>query len=74
MAACLRDMEIILRYVHLIQSSTETPAFWRIVSLMPACDINSGLGHPWSFSVAEGVRKMKEAALGNCDDRGGSSQ
>lgn len=69
MAACLRDMEIILRYV-------TYAAFLGDGSVLDDRCLNglretySALGVPGG-SVAEGVRKMKEAAVAIANDRNG---
>lgn len=69
MAACLRDMEIVLRYVTYATFSGDA-------SVLDDRCLNGlretylALGVP-SASVAEGVRKMKDAALGIVGDRNG---
>lgn len=69
MAACLRDMEIILRYV-------TYAVFTGDASVLEDRCLNGlretylALGVPGA-SVAEGVRKMKEAAISIANDRNG---
>jgi phycocyanin beta chain len=69
MAACLRDMEIILRYV-------TYAAFTGDASVLEDRCLNGlretylALGVPGA-SVAEGVRKMKDAAISIANDRNG---
>jgi len=69
MAACLRDMEIILRYVTYAGFSADGSV------LDDRClnglrETYSALGVPGG-SVAEGVNKMKEAALAIANDKNG---
>jgi phycocyanin beta chain len=69
MAACLRDMEIILRYI------TYATYLGDASVLEDRClnglrETYLALGVPGA-SVAEGVRKMKDAALGLVNDRNG---
>ena len=72
MAACLRDMEIILRYV-------TYATFAGDASVLDDRCLNGlretylALGVPGA-SVAAGVQKMKEAALGIVNDRNGITQ
>jgi phycocyanin beta chain len=72
MAACLRDMEIILRYV-------TYAAFTGDASVLEDRCLNGlretylALGVPGA-SVAEGVRKMKDAAIAIANDRNGITQ
>ena len=72
MAACLRDMEIVLRYV-------TYAAFTGDVSVLDDRCLNGlretylALGVPGG-SVAAGVNKMKEAAIGIANDRNGVTQ
>lgn len=72
MAACLRDMEIILRYV-------TYAAFTGDGSVLDDRCLNGlretylALGVPGG-SVAEGVNKMKEAAMAIANDRNGVTQ
>lgn len=72
MAACLRDMEIILRYV-------TYAAFTGDASVLDDRCLNglretyTALGVPGA-SVAAGVNKMKEAAIGIANDRAGITQ
>ena len=72
MAACLRDMEIILRYV-------TYAAFTGDASVLDDRCLNGlretylALGVPGG-SVAAGVNKMKEAAIGIANDRNGVTQ
>lgn len=69
MAACLRDMEIILRYV-------TYATFAGDASVLDDRCLNGlretylALGTPGA-SVAEGVKKMKEAAIAIANDRNG---
>ena len=69
MAACLRDMEIILRYV-------TYAVFTGDASVLEDRCLNGlretylALGVPGA-SVAEGVRKMKDAAISIANDRNG---
>jgi len=72
MAACLRDMEIILRYVtYSIFNGDSSVLEDRCLNGLRETYL--ALGTPGA-SVAEGVRKMKEAALGIVNDRGGITQ
>jgi phycocyanin beta chain len=72
MAACLRDMEIILRYV-------TYATFAGDASVLDDRCLNGlretylALGVPGG-SVAAGVQKMKEAAIGIVNDRNGITQ
>lgn len=72
MAACLRDMEIILRYV-------TYAVFTGDASILDDRCLNGlretylALGVPGA-SVAEGVRKMKDAAVAIVSDRNGITQ
>lgn len=72
MAACLRDMEIILRYI-------TYAAFTGDGSVLDDRCLNGlretylALGVPGG-SVAEGVNKMKEAAMAIANDRNGVTQ
>ena len=72
MAACLRDMEIVLRYV-------TYAAFTGDASVLDDRCLNGlretylALGVPGG-SVAAGVNKMKEAAIGIANDRNGVTQ
>ena len=72
MAACLRDMEIILRYV-------TYATFAGDASVLDDRCLNGlretylALGVPGA-SVAAGVQKMKEAAIGIVNDRNGITQ
>ena len=69
MAACLRDMEIVLRYV-------TYAIFTGDASVLEDCCLNGlretylALGVPGA-SVAEGIRKMKDAAISIANDRNG---
>ena len=69
MAACLRDMEIVLRYI-------TYAAFTGDASVLEDRCLNGlretylALGVPGA-SVAEGVRKMKDAAIAIANDRNG---
>ncbi|MCP9917218.1 phycocyanin subunit beta [Cyanobium sp. ATX 6F1] len=72
MAACLRDMEIILRYVtYSIFNGDSSVLEDRCLNGLRETYL--ALGTPGA-SVAEGVRKMKEAALGIVNDRAGITQ
>ena len=72
MAACLRDMEIILRYVTYAMFAGDA-------SVLDDRCLNGlretylALGVPGA-SVAAGVQKMKEAAIGIANDRSGITQ
>jgi phycocyanin beta chain len=72
MAACLRDMEIILRYV-------TYAVFTGDASVLEDRCLNGlretylALGVPGA-SVAEGVRKMKDAAIAIANDRNNITQ
>jgi phycocyanin beta chain len=72
MAACLRDMDIILRYV-------TYAVFTGDASVLDDRCLNGlretylALGVPGG-SVAEGVRKMKDAAIAIANDRNGVTQ
>ena len=70
MAACLRDMEIILRYVTYAVFTGDTSVLedrclngLRETSIWPSASPGA--------SVAEGVRKMKDAAIAIANDRNG---
>ena len=69
MAACLRDMEIVLRYI-------TYAAFTGDASVLEDRCLNGlretylALGVPGA-SVAEGIRKMKDAAIAIANDRNG---
>ncbi|MGB3612536.1 MAG: phycocyanin subunit beta [Elainellaceae cyanobacterium] len=72
MAACLRDMDIILRYITYAMFAGDASV------LDDRClnglrETYSALGVPGS-SVSESVRKMKEAALSIAGDRNGVTQ
>jgi phycocyanin beta chain len=72
MAACLRDMEIILRYITYATFSGDASV------LQDRClnglrETYVALGVPGA-SVAAGVQKMKEAALAIVNDRNGITQ
>jgi len=69
MAACLRDMEIILRYVtYAIFTGDASVLEDRCLNGLRETYL--ALGVPGA-SVAEGVRKMKDAAIGIANDRNG---
>ncbi len=69
MAACLRDMEIILRYVtYAIFSGDGSVLDDRCLNGLR--ETYSALGVPGG-SVAEGVKKMKEAAIAIANDSNG---
>ncbi len=69
MAACLRDMEIVLRYVtYAIFSGDGSVLDDRCLNGLRETYV--ALGVPGG-SVAEGVRKMKEAAIAIANDRAG---
>lgn len=69
MAACLRDMEIILRYVtYAIFSGDSSVLEDRCLNGLR--ETYSALGTPGS-SVAVGVEKMKDAAIAIANDRNG---
>ncbi|MFM7395155.1 MAG: phycocyanin subunit beta, partial [Cyanobium sp.] len=69
MAACLRDMEIVLRYI-------TDATFTGDASVLEDRCLNGlretylALGVPGA-SVAEGIRKMKDAAIAIANDRNG---
>ena len=72
MAACLRDMEIILRYVTYATFAGDASV------LDDRClnglrETYQALGTPGS-SVAVGVQKMKDAAIGIANDPNGITQ
>ena len=69
MAACLRDMEIILRYVtYAVFSADGSVLDDRCLNGLQETYL--ALGVPGA-SVAEGVNKMKEAAIAIANDRNG---
>ncbi|MGD1910665.1 MAG: phycocyanin subunit beta [Rivularia sp. (in: cyanobacteria)] len=69
MAACLRDMEIILRYVtYAVFSADGSVLDERCLNGLQETYL--ALGVPGA-SVAEGVNKMKEAALAIANDKNG---
>ncbi len=69
MAACLRDMEIVLRYVtYAIFSADGSVLDDRCLNGLR--ETYSALGVPGG-SVGEGINKMKEAALAIANDKGG---
>jgi phycocyanin beta chain len=72
MAACLRDMEIILRYVT-YATFTGDASVLEDRCLNGLRETYLALGVPGA-SVAEGVRKMKDAALAIVNDRNGITQ
>ncbi len=69
MAACLRDMEIILRYIT-YSVFTGDASVLEDRCLNGLRETYQALGTPGA-SVAEGVRKMKEAAIAIANDRSG---
>lgn len=69
MAACLRDMEIILRYVTYATFAGDASVL-EDRCLNGLRETYLALGVPGA-SVAEGVNKMKAAALGIVGDRNG---
>jgi phycocyanin beta chain len=69
MAACLRDMEIILRYVTYATFSGDASVL-EDRCLNGLRETYLALGVPGA-SVAEGVKKMKEAAIAIANDRNG---
>jgi phycocyanin beta chain len=69
MAACLRDMEIILRYVTYATFSGDASVL-EDRCLNGLRETYVALGVPGA-SVAAGVQKMKDAALGIVNDRNG---
>jgi len=72
MAACLRDMEIILRYVtYAIFTGDGSVLDDRCLNGLR--ETYQALGTPGS-SVAVGVQKMKDAALAIVGDRNGITQ
>lgn len=72
MAACLRDMEIILRYVtYAIFTGDASVLDDRCLNGLRETYL--ALGVPGG-SVSEGVNKMKEAAIAIANDRGGITQ
>ncbi|GFE69203.1 phycocyanin subunit beta [Chroococcus sp. FPU101] len=72
MAACLRDMEIILRYVT-YATFTGDASVLEDRCLNGLRETYVALGVPGA-SVASGVQKMKEAALAIANDRNGITQ
>ena len=72
MAACLRDMEIILRYVT-YAIFTGDGSVLDDLCLNGLRETYTALGVPGS-SVAAGVDKMKEAAMAIANDRNGVTQ
>ena len=69
MAACLRDMEIILRYVtYAIYAGDASVLEDRCLNGLRETYL--ALGTPGA-SVATGVRKMKDAAIAIANDRNG---
>lgn len=72
MAACLRDMEIILRYVT-YATFTGDGSVMDDRCLNGLRETYTALGVPGS-SVAEGVNKMKETAISIANDRAGITQ
>jgi len=72
MAACLRDMEIILRYVTYAMFSGDASCL-EDRCLNGLRETYVALGVPGA-SVAEGVSKMKEAAIAIANDRNGVTQ
>uniref|UniRef100_UPI0014612DA2 Phycocyanin beta subunit n=1 Tax=Phormidium rubidum A09DM TaxID=865859 RepID=UPI0014612DA2 len=72
MAACLRDMEIILRYVtYAIFTGDGSVMDDRCLNGLRETYV--ALGVPGA-SVAQGVSKMKQAAIAIANDRGGITQ
>jgi phycocyanin beta chain len=69
MAACLRDMEIILRYVTYATFAGDSSVL-EDRCLNGLRETYLALGTPGA-SVAEGVKKMKEAAIAIANDRNG---
>ncbi|MCP9800334.1 phycocyanin subunit beta [Synechococcus sp. RedBA-s] len=69
MAACLRDMEIILRYITYSIFTGDTSVL-EDRCLNGLRETYLALGTPGA-SVAEGVRKMKDASIAIVNDRGG---
>ncbi|MCP9885239.1 phycocyanin subunit beta [Synechococcus sp. ATX 2A4] len=69
MAACLRDMEIILRYITYSIFTGDT-SILEDRCLNGLRETYLALGTPGA-SVAEGVRKMKDASIAIVNDRGG---
>jgi phycocyanin beta chain len=69
MAACLRDMEIILRYVTYATFAGDASVL-NDRCLNGLRETYSALGVP-SASIAAGVQKMKEAAIAIANDRNG---
>jgi phycocyanin beta chain len=72
MAACLRDMEIILRYVT-YATFTADASVLDDRCLNGLRETYTALGVPGA-SVAAGVNKMKDAAIGIANDRAGITQ
>lgn len=72
MAACLRDMEIILRYVTYATFAGDASVL-EDRCLNGLRETYLALGTPGS-SVAAGVQKMKEAAIAIANDRNGITQ
>ncbi len=69
MAACLRDMEIVLRYIT-YATFTGDASVLEDRCLNGLRETYLALGVPGA-SVAEGIRKMKDAALAIANDRNG---
>ena len=69
MAACLRDMEIILRYITYSVFNGDASVL-EDRCLNGLRETYQALGTPGA-SVAEGVRKMKDAAIAIANDRSG---
>jgi phycocyanin beta chain len=72
MAACLRDMEIILRYVTYAMFAGDASGL-EDRCLNGLRETYVALGVPGA-SVAEGINKMKEAAIALANDRNGITQ
>ncbi|ACK68631.1 phycocyanin, beta subunit [Gloeothece citriformis PCC 7424] len=72
MAACLRDMEIILRYITYATFSGDASVL-EDRCLNGLRETYVALGVPGA-SVAAGVQKMKDAAIGIVNDRNGITQ
>jgi phycocyanin beta chain len=69
MAACLRDMEIVLRYItYAVFTGDASVLEDRCLNGLRETDL--ALGVPGA-SVAEGIRKMKDAAIAIANDRNG---
>ncbi len=72
MAACLRDMEIVLRYItYAIFTGDASVLEDRCLNGLRETYL--ALGVPGA-SVAEGIRKMKDAAISIANDRNGITQ